>query len=188
MEETYPIENLIIKRWSARAMSGEAISKKELFSLFEAARNAPSSYNSQPWRFIYAFNNTPYWDPLYNLLVDFNKSWVKLGSVLIMILSMKNFEKNNKFSRTHSFDTGAAWENLALQAYSMGLVVHGLSGFDYKRAELELKIPEHFSIEAMCVIGKPGKIENLPSEIQKEEKRREKKPISELISEGIFKF
>jgi Nitroreductase family len=35
-------------------MSGEEISDTELMRLFEAARWAPSSYNGQPWRFIYA--------------------------------------------------------------------------------------------------------------------------------------
>jgi nitroreductase len=30
--------------------------------LFEAARWAPSAYNSQPWRFLYARRDTPNWE------------------------------------------------------------------------------------------------------------------------------
>ena len=41
----YPVLDVIINRWSPRAMSGEPISEKELMPLFEAARWAPSSYN-----------------------------------------------------------------------------------------------------------------------------------------------
>jgi hypothetical protein len=41
----YPIEPLIFQRWSPRAMSGEALGERELMTLFEAARWAPSSYN-----------------------------------------------------------------------------------------------------------------------------------------------
>lgn len=48
----YPIQDLILNRWSSRAMSGESLSDEELMPLLEAARWAPSSYNNQPWRFI----------------------------------------------------------------------------------------------------------------------------------------
>ena len=40
----YPIESLILNRWSPRSISGEAVSDKKLMPLFEAARWAPSSY------------------------------------------------------------------------------------------------------------------------------------------------
>ena len=46
----YPIEKLLIDRWSPRAMSGEEISREELMRLFEAGRWAPSSFNTQQWR------------------------------------------------------------------------------------------------------------------------------------------
>lgn len=117
----HEILDLILNRWSPRAMSGETISDKELMSLFEAARWAPSSYNNQPWRFIYAKRGTEHWNTLFNLLVDANKEWANKAAVLIVVVSANNFVYNNKPSRTHSFDTGAAWENLALQGYAQGL-------------------------------------------------------------------
>jgi nitroreductase len=92
----YDINPLILHRWSPRAMSGEEISDKELMRLFEAARWAPSSYNGQPWRFIYAKRNTEHWDKLFNLMVDFNKSWAKNAAVLLVIISRKNFERHCK--------------------------------------------------------------------------------------------
>ncbi|MGA9229686.1 MAG: nitroreductase family protein, partial [Nitrosotalea sp.] len=70
---TYEINPLIVNRWSPRSFVSEEISDKELFSLFEAARWAPSSSNSQPWRFIYAKRNSKNWNVFFNLLVDFNK-------------------------------------------------------------------------------------------------------------------
>jgi len=48
----HAIDPLFLERWSPRAFSDDEISEAELLSLFEAARWAPSSYNSQPWRFI----------------------------------------------------------------------------------------------------------------------------------------
>lgn len=188
METFSHLQVTIKERWSARAMSGELLSEDELMTLFEAARQAPSSYNSQPWRFIYAKKNTPEWETFFNLLVDFNKQWACNASALILIISRKTFEHNEKYSPTHSFDTGAAWENLALQGYSMGLVVHGIAGFSYDRAKTSLNIPDTYQIEAMCAVGKKGAIDVLPEAIQKEEHRREKKSIKEIVSEGKFTF
>ena len=50
----FPIEPLLIVRWSPRAMSAEEIAETELMRLFEAARWAPSSFNAQQWRALYA--------------------------------------------------------------------------------------------------------------------------------------
>lgn len=182
----HPIDELFLKRWSPRAMSGEHISKEELMALFEAARWAPSSYNNQPWRFVYALKNTPHWDSLFNLLVDFNKGWCKNASALVVIVSKKTFDHNSKPARTHSFDTGAAWENLALQGTLKGVVVHGMEGFDYDKAHKELKIPADHTIEAMFAVGKPGKKEDLAPEMQKGEAPNDRKKITEFIFEGTM--
>ena len=71
----YPIDSVFLDRWSPRAMSGEPIAEEELFTLFEAARWAPSSFNNQPWRILYARRDTPHWPLFFNLLVEFNQSW-----------------------------------------------------------------------------------------------------------------
>ena len=69
----YKINPLILNRWSPRSMTGEGLDEDTIMSLFEAARWAPSSYNNQPWRFIYAKRNTLHWDKLFNLLAEPNK-------------------------------------------------------------------------------------------------------------------
>jgi nitroreductase len=63
----HPIHSLFLERWSPRAYTGEAMPEAELMTLLEAARWAPSSYNSQPWRFIYAIKGTPHWEKLLGL-------------------------------------------------------------------------------------------------------------------------
>jgi nitroreductase len=125
-QSTYKINPLILHRWSPRSMTGEELDEDTIMSLFEAARWAPSSYNNQPWRFIYAKRNTLHWDKLFNLLAEPNKVWTKNAAVLIVVLARKNFEHNEKYSITHQFDAGAAWESLALEASSRGIVVHGM--------------------------------------------------------------
>jgi nitroreductase len=88
----YAIDGLFIRRWSPRAMSGAEISREELMTLFEAARWAPSSYNGQPWRFLYARRGTPAWQTFFDLLVKFNQRWVAKAAALIVVLSRKDFE------------------------------------------------------------------------------------------------
>jgi nitroreductase len=183
----YPINPLILSRWSPRSMTGEELGDDDIMSLFEAARWAPSSFNNQPWRFIYAKRNTEHWDRLFNLLVDVNKTWAKNAALLAVVISRKNFEFNEKPARTHQFDTGSAWENLALEASSRGIVAHGMQGFDYEKAKTELGIPADFEVMAMIAIGKRGPKENLPTEIQDKEKPNDRKALKDIIMEGTYR-
>ena len=183
----FKINSIILNRWSPRSMTGEELDNDTLMSLFEAARWAPSSFNNQPWRFIYAKRNTKYWDKIFDLLVESNKVWAKNAGILIVVISNKNFEYNGKFSITHQYDAGAAWGNLALEATSRGLIAHGMQGFDYQKARDRLEIPEDFDVMAMIAIGKKGPKENLPPNLQQKENPNDRKPLNEIIMEGSFK-
>ena len=183
----YNINPIFVNRWSPRSMSGEEISHDDLMGLFEAARWAPSSYNNQPWRFIYAKRNTENWDRIYSLMVEGNKIWAKNASVLVVVVSRRDFEYNEKPARTYQFDAGSAWENLALEATSRGLVTHAMQGFDYDKAKVDLEVPENFDVMAMIAIGKRGQKESLPSNLQKNEYPTDRKPLEEIVMEGRFK-
>ncbi|MFC1555492.1 nitroreductase family protein [candidate division KSB1 bacterium] len=182
----YPADRIFIDRWSPRAMSGELMTKDELMTLFEAARWAPSEFNTQPWHFVYAMKGTDHFKSLFDLLAEFNQQWCKNASALIVIISRKTFEHNNKTSRTYSFNTGAAWQNLSLQGSMNGLVVHGMSGLNYDIAAEVLGIPDDYAVEAMCAVGKPGSIEELSQEMAAREKPSGRKAVSEFVFEGRF--
>ena len=182
----HQIEPFLIDRWSPRAMSGEEISQEELMRLFEAARWAPSSFNAQQWRALYARRGTEHWQTFFDLLVDANKAWAKNAGVLVVFISRKLFDYNDELSVTHSYDAGAAWENFALQGFHQGLVVHGMEGFDYERARKELRIPDEFQVEAMAAVGKPGSKETLHEKLQARESSNDRREISESVFEGPF--
>lgn len=184
----HPIDQLFLDRWSPRAMTGEAIADEELMTLFEAGRWAPSSYNNQPWRFLYAHRDSEHWPLFFNLMVEFNQSWAKDASVLVIFISRTHFDFNGEASVTHSFDTGAAWENLALQGWLKGLVVHGMQGFDYDRARADLKIPEGFQVEAMAAIGRPADPSSLTPELRAKEAPSDRRKLEQTICEGPFCF
>ncbi len=186
-KSTYQINPLILNRWSPRSMTGEELDNEEIMSLFEAARWAPSSYNNQPWRFIYAKRNTEHWDRLFNLLAEGNRAWAKNSALLVVVISRKNFEYNERPAITHQFDTGSAWENLALEAFSRGIVAHGMQGFDYDKARIDLEIPIDFEVMAMIAIGKKGSRDNLSPELQEKEKLSDRKPLKDIVMEGIYR-
>lgn len=173
-------------RWSPRAMSGEPIPEEELLDLFEAARWAPSSYNGQPWRFLWARRDTEAWDDFFALMGEYNRSWAKNAAVLLVVVSRNTFEHNGKPSQTHSYDTGAAWMSLALQGAAKGLVVHGMQGFDYEAAARVLGVPDDHTVEAMAAIGRPGEIDDLPEKAREQERPNDRKPLAEIAFEGGF--
>jgi nitroreductase len=187
-EADYPVEKLFLDRWSPRAMSGEEIAEEDLMVLFEAARWAPSSYNNQPWRILYARRGTAAWPLFFGLLVEGNQAWAGDAAALLLFVSKTTFDFNGQTYPTHSFDTGAAWENLALQATLKGYVAHGMQGFDYERARTQLGIPEGFRVEAMAAVGRPGKVEDLPEKFRKGEAPSPRKKLAEIVSEGKFGF
>src|SRR5918995_5674442 len=183
---THKINSLFIDRWSPRSMTGEDIDDVDLMSLFEAARWAPSSYNNQPWRILYAARNSSHWQTFFDLLVESNQVWAKNAGALLLFLSKKTFTHNGKPSITHSFDTGAAWENLALQGSLKGFLVHGMQGFDYDRARTTLNIPDDFQVEAMVAVGFPDSPEVLPEKLQAKEAPSDRRKLEETICEGPF--
>jgi nitroreductase len=184
----HPIERLLLDRWSPRAMSGEEISNDELMRLFEAARWAPSSFNAQQWRALYARRGNEHWPTFLGLLVEGNKAWAQHAAVLVLFISRTTFEHKGEPSVSHSYDCGAAWENFALQGFSQGFVVHGMEGFDYERARSELKIPDGYRVEAMAAVGKPGAKETLPEKLRAKESPNERRKLSLSICEGPFEL
>lgn len=185
-DSAYPIQPLILHRWSPRSMTGEGMNNQELMPLFEAARWAPSSYNNQPWIFIYAHRDTPEWKTVFGLLEPFNQSWTVNAAVLVVVISKNTFYKNGKPARTHSFDTGAAWMALALEGFSRGYVVHGMQGFDYDKAQSDLHIPDDYTVEAMVAIGKRAPKEKLSPELQKKETVSSRRPLEQILMKGKF--
>ena len=182
-----PVETLLYHRWSPRAMSGQTLPKAELMRLFEAARWAPSSFNEQPWRFVYAERNGEHWPHFLDLLSEGNRRWAGAAAMLVVVVSRTTFERNGNPSRTHSYDTGAAWQNLALQGCRMGLVVHGMAGFDYERSRDVLEVPEGFSVEAMIAVGRPAPVEALPEALREREVPSGRKPVAEIAYSGVFR-
>jgi len=105
-----------------------------------------------------------------------------------VVLSHKVFSRNGKPNPVHTFDAGAAFENLALQGAAMGLVVHGMAGFDRDRARQALSVPADYDVEAMVALGRPGDPDRLPQKLREMEVPSGRKKVDEIAREGPFAF
>ncbi len=184
----HPVDALFTDRWSPRAFTSAPIADDDLATLFEAARWAPSAYNVQPWRFLYARRDTAAWQKFLDVLVPFNQSWAKNASVILLCLSDSltppNADGESKPSHSHSFDAGAAWMSLALQATRLGLAAHGMTGVDFGRARTDFAIPERLRIECAIVVGKPGDKTMLPEHLQAREAPSDRRAIETFAFEN----
>jgi len=179
-------DEIFRNRWSPRAMTGQSVSDDDLMAMFEAAHWAPSAYNNQPWRFIYARREQPEWEKFMGLLVDFNRQWCRNAGVLMITAAKTTFDHNGKFSRTHAFDTGAAWGMFALEGARRGLVVHGMQGFDYDKAAELIGLPDDYAVQMMAAVGVLADPSVLPPDIAKNEKPTPRKELSQIIAPGKF--
>jgi nitroreductase len=185
----HAIEPFFLERWSPRAFDSSPLDDAELNSLFEAARWAPSAFNGQPWVFLYARRDTPEWERFLDLLIPFNQDWVKNASLLTYLLSDSLMQRGTgepQPSHSHSFDAGAAWAYLALQATHLGLQAHAMVGVDFPRARQALAVPDRYRLEAAIAVGRPTDKSILSEALQAREVPSGRKPIGEFAFEGQF--
>lgn len=185
---TYPVSPLFLERWSARSLTGEGIAETELLTLFEAARWAPSGFNQQPWRFVYARRDTDHFSLFLNLLAETNRAWAEKAAAIVFVLSEKRFERNGEWhdSTSHAFDTGAAAFSLSLQASILGWNTRTVGGINRADAKLALGVPDDYSINVAVVIGRRGTLEELPEKYRAREVLTDRLPLDRIVAEGRF--
>lgn len=180
------VHSLLLNRWSSLSLSSEPLAHEDILTLIEAARWAPSSFNNQPWRFIYAHRNTESWNKIWETLQTRNKRWVQDAAIMFVLLSKTTLDRTGKFDKSHSFSTGAACQNFSLQAFSMGLVTRCMDRLDFDVLRKTLNIPDEYEIEVVIAVGKPGDQKKLPADLQKRNRPSDRKQISEIMFEGSF--
>lgn len=187
-----PVDSRFIERWSPRAFTGKPISTNELMSLFEAARWAPSTSNTQPWRFVYGLAGSAGFEAIFSTLVPFNQGWAQKASALIAVVSATQSvapgSTEAKPSPNHAFDTGAAWMSLALQAETMGWRTHAMGGFNADALRTQLGVPEGFAVHCVVAVGEQGPRESLPAALQERELPNGRQALEAMVAEGRFSF
>jgi nitroreductase len=173
---------LIKNRYSPRAYSSKPLSAEVIESLFEAARWAASSRNTQPWRFIYATpNNSVTWNRLFDCLIPFNQEWVTNAQLLVLAL----VQKTDPHRKNVAYDLGLAMGNLSVQASHLGLYTRNMGGFASEKAIGHFGIPEIYEPIIMLSAGYLGN-EDALSEHLKVPKgdNRSRRLLDQLIFDG----
>ena len=185
----HPIDRMFVERWSPRSFSRDEISETTLLTMLEAARWAPSSFNAQPWRFIYARRNSAAWPDLLSMMIEFNRSWAERAAALVLFVSASHLiqKGDRKTWPSHAFDAGSAWAGFAIQAHLLGWHTHAMSGFDHDAARRVLAIPEDFTPQALVAVGRLGPAEALPEHLRSREAPSDRLPLSAMAFEGRFK-
>jgi len=185
-----PIHDVLANRWSPRAYdANKPVSQTQIMSLLEAARWAPSCFGDQPWRFVVCdkSSNPDAWQKAFDCLVPGNQTWAQHAPVLLLICANTLFGHNQKPNRWAPYDTGAATENLCLQATALGLAAHQMGGFDATKAQAVFAVPEQFTLMAMVTVGYATAADILPDDLrQRELAPRERRPLGELFFNGVW--
>lgn len=178
----YPIHDLLARRWSPRAFSDRPVPPDLLRSLWEAARWAPSSANTQPWSFLVATRDDPLeFGRLLECLTEGNQVWAKHAPVLMISVAAR-FDRHNDPNPHAWHDVGQAVALLSVQATALGLVVHQMAGILPDRIRQVYEIPESHDPVTAIAVGYPGPPELLPDHLRERELApRARKPIADFV-------
>ena len=180
-----PIHELLAQRFSSRAFDPDKpLSREVLASLLEAARWAPSCYNAQPWRYLVVdrFADPDNFGRIVDCLTSGNRGWASRAPVLIAVLadSRTPLPKGGSNRWAH-YDTGAASQNLCLQARELGLALNQMAGFDADALLKGFPALDGFDPIAIIAIGHRGDAGHLPDwQLDVERSARKRRSLDEI--------
>lgn len=184
----YPIHGLLQERWSPRAFSGESVDRETVTKLLEAARWAPSAFNSQPWRFVVATRDeTEAFEQMRGCLLPGNQRWTGETAVLMILATQLQDEPDGKKRHLNYFNSGLAVAQLTVEAAANGLHVHQMAGIDRDKARETYNIPAEFQPTIGIAIGYVADADTLPDDLRaREVSERTRKPLSEIAFSGAW--
>jgi nitroreductase len=187
-DTTYPIEELLKRRWSPRAFADRPVEPAKLLSLWEAARWAASTANQQPWSFIVATKqDEAEYARLLSCLRENNQQWASHAPVLMVSVAKLSFDMNGQPNRYAFHDVGLAAANLIVQATALGLFVHQMAGFYPDKVRELYGVPDDFEPVAGIVLGYPGDPSTLSEELQQRELApRVRRPLETFVFQGAW--
>jgi nitroreductase len=145
-------------RRSVRTFKSDDVSPEIVEKLIDAAIQAPSAGNIQPWEFIIVRKSE-----IKRSLVEAasGQSFIEEAPVVIIVCANENRSSQGYGARGKTLyclqDTAAAIQNLLLFAYSIGLGTCWIGAFREEEASEALKIPSGIRPVAIIPTGYPNK-------------------------------
>lgn len=174
-----PVHELLMRRWSSRRFASTPLPERDIETLIEAARWAPSYGNRQPWRFV-VVSDPAILSDLHQALTRGN-AYAKAAPVLIALCGDPDDGQFVEGKRYYLMDAGMALENLLLQAVALDLHAHPMGGFDEAMVRDVLGVPEQVRVLALIAVGRPGRLEDLDDRTRERELRERTRRPPDLI-------
>jgi nitroreductase len=153
------------------------VTDAELAAVLEAARWAPSSGNSQPWRFLVGRRGDPTFEKIYGTLRPRNRTWAGHAGVLLLAVYDLGGDRPLRHAQ---YDLGQAMAHMSLQAVHEGLAFHQMAGFDPEAAREAFGIPDGFVPFTVAALGRLGNPDALPEDLAAKQARpRVRRPVAE---------
>lgn len=161
-----PLNDLLVNRWSPRIFdSSHTLSSEQIASLGEAVRWAPSSNNQQPWHVVFLTRDSDLFKAVSDQgLTGFNQSWAPTSSAYAVVLGRKTQGDTPRNQAATYYDLGLASMQLVVQAQSMGLHSHFMSGIVSDQIERILNANNHWVV-CVIAIGKQASTDGASQEL-----------------------
>ncbi|KPK70234.1 nitroreductase [candidate division TA06 bacterium SM23_40] len=175
------VQQAIRERRAYRSLEYVEIDEERVRDLAGNAQLAPSCFNNQPWRFVFAYEEAV----LRQLRTALSKGneWAYQASLIIAVHTRRDLDCDLKGRVYYLFDTGMATAFIILRATELGLVAHPIAGFDEAKAKEILGIPEEMRLITLVIVGKHAE-EISPvlsdKQIEWEKNRPERMPIEQF--------
>ncbi|MCX6662479.1 MAG: nitroreductase family protein [Euryarchaeota archaeon] len=176
------VKEAIQNRRAYRSLDPVEITQDLIKDLASHAQLSASCNNNQPWRFVFIFEPEML-KKMHDALSKGNE-WVQRASMIIVVLSKKEYDCIIGERVYYQFDTGMASAFLILRATELGLVAHPIAGFSPKRTREILGIPDDLEVITLINVGKhAATIYPVLSEKQAaiEKKRPERFPLEKFV-------
>ena len=159
-------------RRSIRRFKSEPLPEEHLKKILEAAQQAPSAGNKQPWRFI-VVSDSDTKDRLGKIAR--NQTWISDAGVIIVALAMDK-KSPQIYERWAERDVMIAVEHMVLSAWSLGYGTCWIGAFTEEDVKELLGIPKEMTVINLLPIGVP--------DVNPEKKSR--KPFEEIFHEEKY--
>lgn len=157
-------QQLVRGRRSVRRYPDKPVEREKILMCLEAARQAPSAENVQPWRFLVIDDpelKERIGKEIFSGIYSMSRFAAK-APVLIFILArldiiVHRIGKQIQNIHYYFIDCGIAGEHIVLQAEELGLGTCWVGWFNTKKARRALKIPRKYKIVSILALGYAGK-------------------------------
>jgi nitroreductase len=160
--------NVLRTRRSIRRYENKAISNTVLREILEAAQQAPSAANRQPYHFIVVTDD----DLKRALSKGLWNRFIKDAPVTLVGCA----DTNGLTGKWAVIDTTIALQNMVIAAWSLGVGSCWIGDFKEERVKAKLHIPEKWKVVALLTLGYPVA----------QPRPRKKKAIDVLVSFNEF--